>query len=82
MVYYLLLKGDTKEDLKVSESNVLGEESFGKFYPSHGLQALHKIIHNNPEVLSDCTIITDMGKELTLTKFFDTLEKLYIQKST
>ena len=50
LVYYLLLKGDTTEDLKVSESNVLGEESFGKFYPSHGFQALHKIIHNNPEI--------------------------------
>ena len=75
LVYYLLLKGDTKEDL-ISESNVLGEESFGKFYPSHGFEALHKIIHNDPESLTDSKILTDMGNELTLTKFFDTIEKL------
>jgi len=82
MTYYLLLKGDKKEDLDASESNVLGEESFGKFYPSHGFQAFHKIINTHAELLADCKIITDMGTELTITKFFDTLEKLYIQKST
>tara|TARA_Y100001973_G_C5173388_1_gene320432 strand:- start:225 stop:473 length:249 start_codon:yes stop_codon:yes gene_type:complete len=80
VVYYLLLKGDTNKDL-ISESNVLGEESFGKFYPSHGFEALHKIIHNNPELLSDSKIVTDMGKELTLTKFFDVIEKLKIQQN-
>ena len=81
MVYYLLLKGDTKEDL-ISESNVLGEESFGKFYPSHGFEALHKIIHNDPESLTDSKILTDMGSKLTLTEFFDTIKKLKIQKNT
>ena len=30
MTYYLLLSGDTKNDYH--DTNVLGEESFGKFY--------------------------------------------------
>jgi hypothetical protein len=75
------LKGDTNTDL-LSESNVLGEESFGKFYPSHGFDALHKIIHEHAELLSESKILTDMGTELTITKFFDVLEKLHIQKSS
>ena len=33
MTYYLLLKGDTEKDA-MFETNVLGEESFGVFYPS------------------------------------------------
>ena len=68
MVYYLLLKGDTKEDL-ISESNVLGEESFGKFYPSHGFEALHKIIHNDPESLTDSRVIILLVVEVASADF-------------
>ena len=74
------MKVNVIKDL-ISESNVLGEESFGKFYPSHGFEALHKIIHSDPESLTDSKILTDMGNELTLTEFFDTIEKLKIQKN-
>ena len=81
MTYYLLLSGDSEKDA-LYDTNVLGEESFGKFYPSHGFEAFHKIIHEHPELLSESRILTDMGKELTITKFFDVLEKLHIQKST
>ena len=81
MTYYLLLDNDSEKDV-IYETNVLGEESFGKFYPSHGFEALHKIIHNDPESLTDSKILTDMGKKLTLTEFFDTIEKLKIQKNT
>ena len=44
MTYYLLLQGDTEKDV-FYETNVLGEESFEKFYPSIGFTVLNKIIN-------------------------------------
>ena len=42
MLYYLLLTGDSEKDVYF-DSNVLGEESFGKFYPEKGFEALMNI---------------------------------------
>ena len=51
MTYYLLLSGDTDKDYH--DTNVLGEESFGKFYAGQGMKAFHNIVNNKPELLED-----------------------------
>ena len=50
MTYYLLLEGDTEEDA-LYDSNILGDESFGTFYPSGGFIVLNRIINEKPELL-------------------------------
>ena len=46
MTYYLLLEGDTEEDA-LYDTNILGEESFGTFYPSTGFIMLNKMINQS-----------------------------------
>ena len=51
MTYYLLLSGDTDKDYH--DTNVLGEESFGKFYTGQGMRAVsytHLTLPTNREV--------------------------------
>jgi hypothetical protein len=71
MTYYLLLKGSHVE---------IGEESFGKFWPSEGLIALHKIMNESPHMLSEIVIKTDQDDKLTITEFIDILETFKIEK--
>ena len=76
MTYYLLLSGDTKNDYH--DTNVLGEESFGKFYTGQGMVFFHNIVNNKPELLEDITILDDHKKHYTITEFMDILSKLKI----
>ena len=80
MTYYLLLSGDSEKD-SIYETNVLGEESFEKFYPSVGFMILQRIINQQPELLESLQILDDHKKLYTITKFLDKLEKWKI-KST
>ena len=80
MTYYLLLKGDTEKDV-MFDTNVLGEESFGVFYPSMGFNMLHKIINQKPELVEDINILDDHKKSYTITEFLDIVEKLRIKKA-
>ena len=77
MTYYLLLNGDSEKD-SIYETNVLGEESFGKFYTGQGMKAFHNIVNNKPELLEDITILDDHKKQYTITEFMDILSKLKI----
>ena len=79
MTYYLLLKGDTEKDV-MFETNVLGEDSFGVFYPM-GFNVLHKIINKKPELIEDIKILDDHKKSYTITDFLDIVEKLRIKKA-
>jgi|TARA_R100000027_G_scaffold39093_1_gene28967 hypothetical protein len=82
MVYYILGKNEDKENLMFS-TNILGEESFGSFYPEQGFIALHNIIHTKPEKINDFSIIDEQGKKYSVTEFLDVVEKLKIMsKST
>ena len=82
MVYYILGKNESKENLMFS-TNILGEESFGSFYPEQGFIALHNIIHTKPEKINDFSIIDEQGKKYSVTEFLDVVEKLKIMsKST
>ena len=58
MTYYLLLEGDTEEDA-LYDTNILGEESFGTFYPSIGFIMLNRIINDKPELLESIQILDD-----------------------
>ena len=71
MTYYLLLNGSHVE---------IGEESFGKFWPSEGLKALYRILNEKPEMLSEITIKTNQNVDLTITEFIETLESLKMEK--
>ena len=80
MTYYLLLKGDTEKDV-MFETNVLGEESIGVFYPSIGFILMNKIINQRPELLEDIKILDDHKTSHTITEFLDKLEKWRIKKA-
>ena len=78
MTYYLLLEGDTEEDA-LYDTNILGEESFGTFYPSVGFMMLNRIINEKPELLESIQILDDHKNSYTLTNFLDELEKWKIK---
>ncbi len=78
MTYYLLLEGDTEEDA-LYDTNILGEESFGTFYPSIGFIMLNRIINDKPELLESIQIRDDHKNSYTLTNFLDELEKWKIK---
>ncbi len=78
MTYYLLLDGDTEEDA-LYDTNILGEESFGTFYPSVGFMMLNRIINEKPELLESIQILDDHKNSYTLTNFLDELEQWKIK---
>ena len=78
MTYYLLLEGDSEEDVYF-DSNVLGEESFGTFYTGQGLVALNNIVNQKPELLETIKILDDTKKSYTLTEFMDIISKFSIK---
>ena len=78
--FYILLEGDTEEDALYA-TNVLGEESFGKFYPSAGYTAFSSIINNYPEYVDNIEILDDKRKKYTIDEFLDILKKLIIKNT-
>ncbi len=80
MLYYLLLTGDSEKDVYF-DSNVLGEESFGKFYPEKGFEALMNIKDRNPELLEKITVKKETGEVISLDQFIDVITTLKIQKN-
>ena len=80
MTYYLLLNGDDEKDA-MYDTNILGEDSFGVFYPSLGFNILNKIINQKPELLEEIKIIDDHKNPHTITEFLDIVEKLRIKKA-
>lgn len=70
--YYILLPDDGKNEL-MFDSNVLGTESFGKFYAERGMNSLQLLVDKHPEKLTDITIVTDTGVKFTITEFLDKL---------
>jgi len=80
MTYFILGKKESKENL-MFDTNQLGEESLGTFYPAQGFVALHNMIHNRPESLENFIIMDDKGKNYTITEFLDVIEKLKIKRA-
>jgi len=80
MTYFILGEGESKENL-MFDSNILGEESLGTFYPSQGFIALRNIIHTKPESIPKFNIFDEVGTKYTITEFLDILEKLKIKSA-
>lgn len=78
--YYILLDGDSEKDA-FYDTNILGEESLGSFYPGQGMVGLNNIVNNKPELLESVIIKTDKNEEISITDFLDIISKLKI-KST
>ena len=80
MTYYLLLAGDTESDV-IYDTNIMGEESFGVFYPSIGFHMFQRIVNQQPELVESIKILDEHKKSYTITKFLDKLEKWKIKKT-
>mgnify|MGYP001206939459 FL=1 len=80
MTYYLLLEDDSENDVYF-DSNVLGEESFDKFYPENGFRALMNIKDRKPELLEMVTVKKETGEVISLDQFIDIISTLKIQKN-
>lgn len=76
--YYILLDDDTEKDV-FYDTNILGEESLGSFYPGHGMLALKNIVNNEPELIESVVIKTDKNIEISIIEFLDILTKLKLK---
>ena len=72
MTYYIVMDNQIPEDLW--DENILGEESFGKFYTGNGFTALNYIIEKEPEALSSVVIIDEKNNLYTITEFLDVVK--------
>ena len=73
MTYYILLDNDSIED--IWDENILGEESFGKFYVGSGYKALTNMINREPEVLESIAIIDEKKNPYSVEEFLELLSK-------
>ena len=74
VTYYIMLPEDSNEEL-LYETNILGDESFGTFYANSGMNSLHEIVNNHPEMLKHTTITDQSGTKYTVTEFIDKLKQ-------
>lgn len=74
VTYYIMLPEDSNEEL-LYETNILGDESFGTFYVNSGMNSLHEIVNNHPEMLKHTTITDHSGTKYTVTEFIDKLNQ-------
>ena len=73
MTYYILMDMDTIED--IWDENILGEESFGKFYIGSGYKALTNMINKEPEVLESIAIIDEKKNPYSVEEFLELMSK-------
>jgi len=72
MVYYIIMDNQTSEDLW--DENILGEESFGKFYTGNGYKAFTGMIDKDPDALSHVLIVDERKHFYSITEFLDTIK--------
>ena len=73
MTYYILLDNDSIEN--IWDENILGEESFGKFYVGSGYRALTNMINKEPEVLESIAIIDERKNPYSVEEFLELISK-------
>ena len=73
MTYYILLDMNSIED--IWDENILGEESFGKFYVGSGYKALTNMINREPEVLESIAIIDERKNPYSVEQFLELISK-------
>ena len=74
MTYYIFFNNELRTD-NMWDDNMLGEESFGKFYIGGGFIALDNILNKEPEMLEKVKIKDEQGKDYSVTEFLDKIEK-------
>jgi hypothetical protein len=76
-MYYIFFNNELQSGIidEMWDDNMLGDESFGKFYIGGGYIALNNIINNEPELLERVEIRDEQGKEHSVTEFLDKIEK-------
>jgi hypothetical protein len=81
MTYYILLKGEPKENL-MYDNCILGEITADgkKFYANRGFHKLLKIVDKAPEVLEGAVCYNDNNKEMSIEQFLKEIGKCQIQK--
>jgi hypothetical protein len=72
MTYYILMDMDTPED--IWDENILGEESFGKFYTGNGYKAFAKMVDKDPDALNHVLIMDEKKHYYTITEFLDVIK--------
>ena len=77
MTYYILLDMDSIED--IWDENILGEESFGKFYVGSGYKALTNMIIKEPDVLESIAIIDEQKNSYSIDEFLNLISKWKIK---
>ena len=70
MQYFIMLPGDTSDDA-MSSTNILGEESLGKFIYDEGFKVLNNIINNHPDIAEHISIRDERGKYYEIEDFLD-----------
>lgn len=73
MTYYILLEGDSTND--IWDDNILGEESFEKFYAGNGFIAFDNIINKKPEALETVRIIDEQNNSYSVEQFLELVSK-------
>lgn len=71
MTYYILLNDNDD----IWDENILGEESFGKFYVGNGYKSLTNMINNKPEILEHVKIVDEKGVSYSMEDFLETISK-------
>ena len=79
MMYYILLPGDSNDDMEYS-TNVLGEETgFGTFWAEDGFFALIKMVELGHEQLELVKIKDSFNNSYTIEQFLNVLKGLKIK---
>mgnify|MGYP000196371473 FL=1 len=73
MTYYILLEGDSVDELW--DNNTLGEESFGTFYTGNGFKALNNIVVRQPNLLETLTILDEKKNQYSVEEFLNLIQK-------
>jgi len=76
MMYYVFFNNERPDELW--DDNMLGDESFGKFYIGNGFVALNNIINHEPDLLENIKIKDEKGTDYSVTEFLDKIQKLKI----
>ena len=79
MQYFILMPNDTEKDT-LNEANLLGESSFGSFWPGSGLKVLMTLVQDAPEALLSVKIKSEDGVQYGVGEFLEILDKLKIRR--
>lgn len=78
MTFYILMKGDTENDV-INSTNTLGEISFNTFHTEDGFKILMNLVENYPEKLEEVSIFDQQIRDYTIEEFLDKIKGLKVK---